>query len=112
MNGVAHALDLLRDCNWCVAGMPSVDQEVDRRYKEHGDDDGDGEAADEGTSERCVLLAARFKAERQRNHAEEGSEGRHENGAHADLAGVHDGIKQTAALSMKNASELDDEDRV
>ena len=85
-------------------------EQIDRRHKEHGDDDRDGESANEGASERRILFAAGFEAQRERNHAEEGGEGGHQDGAHTDLAGLHDCIEQAFALGVKDARELDDED--
>ena len=48
-----------------------------------------GEAADDGAGQRRVLLAARFEAEGHGNHAEQRGQRSHQNGAQANLAGLH-----------------------
>ena len=62
--------------------------------------------------QRSILLAAGFETERQRNHAQQRGQRGHENGAKANPAGLHCGLKKRQALLVQNAGELDDQNAV
>ena len=53
-----------------------------------------------------------FKAECQRDHAEERGERGHQDGTHADLAGLDHGFEKAVALRVQDAGELDNENGV
>src|SRR5579875_1376778 len=99
-------------CMDCAAFKPGVNDEVDRRHKEDGNDDGDCQTADDGAGQRRVLLAAGLKAEGHGNHAQQRCERGHQDGAQADFAGMHYCIEQRFSLLMQDAGKFDNENAV
>src|SRR5579884_594455 len=84
----------------------------DAGYKKERGESGENEAADDGATQRGVLLAAFTKADGHGDHADDHGQRRHENGANTDKPRLERGLTRALAFSQLFLREGDQQDAV
>ena len=86
------ALASPRRCKRVQRAAPVNDREHGRHEKQRGDGR-KNQAADDGASQRRILLAAIAQPERHRDHADDHGQGRHEHRAQPRESGLQRGLE-------------------
>ena len=88
------------------------EQEVDQRRDDEAEHHGDGEAADDGDGQRLQHLRACAERKGQRQHAADGGQCGHDDGAQAALRGMQHGFACRRSLGAESLVGVEQQNAV